>query len=458
MIAAASGPRRLDRDAARGGGSAIAEARTPVRGQDSRDGRLPARVGRAAQRQIRQARAAAGEIPSRSVVVAGRCALDRATGRPKSWPPSASAACATSWRSSPEDVAAAAQTGTRQARTVREWQVQARLACRVPNLRSLDVKILVACGICEPEDLAQCEALDLLDRVDLFISTSEGQRAIRGGSQPDLDVVTNWIESARHARVAEGGLSRASRLHAGPSARRRACRPTKIGIHADSSGDMLARLVRNRPTPPTVRAWRVSTPAEIAIFVISPRLSLRRSAGWQTAPPEYSPAAARAARADVWAKRTVACPNAGLCRRRNQLGGRNAAWSFAGGYKAGRTESSLTMKISFGCLHAAHELALPPRLRRAAKGSLDIFQEPARRLARRRLVIDGLAGLAVVVISWAMSARKHEFRVFDQLRIEGEFLPVDMDAARRIGQRLDFGGPLHQGVARASAGRRRSAE
>jgi hypothetical protein len=85
--------------------------------------------------------------------------------------------------------------------TGREWQVQARLACRVPNLRSLDVKILVACGICEPEELAQCEALDLLDQVDLFISTSEGQRAIRGGSQPDLDIVTNWIESARHARA-----------------------------------------------------------------------------------------------------------------------------------------------------------------------------------------------------------------------------------------------------------------
>ncbi len=101
----------------------------------------------------------------------------------------------------PEDVAARLKLGHVKPDTVREWQVQARLACRVPNLRSLDVKILVACGITEPEDLAQCEALELLDRVDLFISTSEGQRAIRGGSQPDLDVVTNWIESARHARV-----------------------------------------------------------------------------------------------------------------------------------------------------------------------------------------------------------------------------------------------------------------
>jgi hypothetical protein len=101
----------------------------------------------------------------------------------------------------PEDVVGRLKLGHIKPDTVSEWQVQARLACRVPNLRSLDVKLLVACGICEPEELAKCEALDLLDRVDLFVSTSDGQRAIRGGSQPDLDVVTGWIESARHART-----------------------------------------------------------------------------------------------------------------------------------------------------------------------------------------------------------------------------------------------------------------
>jgi hypothetical protein len=103
---------------------------------------------------------------------------------------------------SPEDVALRLKLGHIKPDTVREWQIEARLACRVPNLRALDVKILVACGICEPEDLAKCEALELLDKVDLFISTSERQRAIRGGGhQPDLDIVTGWIESARHART-----------------------------------------------------------------------------------------------------------------------------------------------------------------------------------------------------------------------------------------------------------------
>jgi predicted flap endonuclease-1-like 5' DNA nuclease len=101
----------------------------------------------------------------------------------------------------PDDIAARLKLGHVKPETVREWQIQSRLACRVPNLKALDVKILVACGISEPEELAQRQALDLLDHVDLFVSTSEGQRAIRGGSQPDLDVVTGWIESARHART-----------------------------------------------------------------------------------------------------------------------------------------------------------------------------------------------------------------------------------------------------------------
>jgi predicted flap endonuclease-1-like 5' DNA nuclease len=102
----------------------------------------------------------------------------------------------------PDEVAQRLKLGHIKPDAVKEWQVQARLACRVPNLRALDVKILVACGICEPEELAKCEALDLLDRVDLFISTSEGRRAIRGGgSQPDLDIVSGWIESALHART-----------------------------------------------------------------------------------------------------------------------------------------------------------------------------------------------------------------------------------------------------------------
>lgn len=101
----------------------------------------------------------------------------------------------------PEEVVERLKLGHIKPDTVRDWQTQAQLVCRVPNLRALDVKILVACGICEPEELAKCEALDLLDRVDLFVSTSEGQRAIRGGSQPDLDIVRCWIESARHART-----------------------------------------------------------------------------------------------------------------------------------------------------------------------------------------------------------------------------------------------------------------
>ena len=37
---------------------------------------------------------------------------------------------------------------------IRQWQQQARLVCRIPNLRGHDAQLLVACGITEPEDVA----------------------------------------------------------------------------------------------------------------------------------------------------------------------------------------------------------------------------------------------------------------------------------------------------------------
>ena len=187
-----------------------------------------------------------------------------------------------------------------------------------PICASLDVKILVACGICEPEDLAHCEALDLLDRVDLFISTSEGQRAIRGGSQPDLDVVTNWIESARHARDAEGGLIAAT--SASGESQAKSMPVTKIGIHADNSG-YTSSASADRPTPRTVRSSVPSTPEAIAMLAISPRLSLRRTSGMEKGRQNIRQRP-HEPRVQCWDRRTVACPKAGLCSRQISSDGR----------------------------------------------------------------------------------------------------------------------------------------
>lgn len=83
---------------------------------------------------------------------------------------------------------------------IRQWQAQAELMCLVPELRGHDVQILVACDICSPDDLLQYSAEELLDVVEPFARSREGQRIIRGGSPPDLREVSNWLRWARSAR------------------------------------------------------------------------------------------------------------------------------------------------------------------------------------------------------------------------------------------------------------------
>ncbi|MCA9225020.1 MAG: DUF4332 domain-containing protein [Planctomycetales bacterium] len=81
-----------------------------------------------------------------------------------------------------------------------EWQLQSALVCRVPELRGHDSQILVACGVTEPEQLANYDPRDLWAIVAPFIDTKAGQRIVRGGRAPDLDEVTQWIHFANHAR------------------------------------------------------------------------------------------------------------------------------------------------------------------------------------------------------------------------------------------------------------------
>lgn len=83
---------------------------------------------------------------------------------------------------------------------IRQWQQQARLVCRVPNLRGHDAQLLVACGITEPEDLAGFTPKSLLDRVGPFADTKEGLKIVRAGKKPDLQEVTDWIQWAKNTR------------------------------------------------------------------------------------------------------------------------------------------------------------------------------------------------------------------------------------------------------------------
>ncbi|QDU36651.1 recombination protein F [Maioricimonas rarisocia] len=86
------------------------------------------------------------------------------------------------------------------AETVRIWQVQARLMCRIPELRGHDAQVLVACGLTEPEAVSQMAPHDLFEIVGPFVATKEGQRLLRSAKTPDLAEVTDWVNWARHAR------------------------------------------------------------------------------------------------------------------------------------------------------------------------------------------------------------------------------------------------------------------
>jgi len=103
---------------------------------------------------------------------------------------------------SPEQVAERVKARHITQEVVEDWQAQAVLAYRIPMLRGHDAQFLVACGYRTPEQVAQLDANRLLEDVLEFVETSEGQRILRGGKEPDLAEVCDWIAWSNQARRA----------------------------------------------------------------------------------------------------------------------------------------------------------------------------------------------------------------------------------------------------------------
>lgn len=102
---------------------------------------------------------------------------------------------------SPERIAAQLNLKYVSAETVTDWQKQALMVCRVPNLRGHDAQILVGVGVSTPEELAACEAKALLSKVVKYSSSKAGQRVLRGAPSPDMAEVINWIHWAQNCRA-----------------------------------------------------------------------------------------------------------------------------------------------------------------------------------------------------------------------------------------------------------------
>ena len=82
------------------------------------------------------------------------------------------------------------------ASTVRRWQAECRLMCRVPKLRGFDARVLVGCGVTDPAQLAAIHPVDLLQEVEAFLATERGQQILLSGTSHELSRITSWIAAA----------------------------------------------------------------------------------------------------------------------------------------------------------------------------------------------------------------------------------------------------------------------
>ncbi len=73
------------------------------------------------------------------------------------------------------------------------WQAQSRLLCEVPRLRGYDARILVACGITEPEQLYRLSPGELRTIVKDMAASSTGQALLLSGTEFELSRVADWI-------------------------------------------------------------------------------------------------------------------------------------------------------------------------------------------------------------------------------------------------------------------------
>ncbi|MEM9366242.1 MAG: DUF4332 domain-containing protein [Planctomycetota bacterium] len=98
------------------------------------------------------------------------------------------------------------------AKTIRRWQSECRLLCRVPKLRGFDARVLVGCDITDPAQLAAIHPANLLDRVKTFLATERGQRILLSGTSYELSRITSWIASANQSVRTRGRVVNGRRV------------------------------------------------------------------------------------------------------------------------------------------------------------------------------------------------------------------------------------------------------
>ncbi|MFN9545161.1 MAG: DUF4332 domain-containing protein, partial [Alphaproteobacteria bacterium] len=108
-------------------------------------------------------------------------------------------------QASPEDAANRLKCKHISARVIRDWQAQATLALAIPEMDSIAAQLLVAVGVRDIDDLGNADPDMLLNMLDEFCETPDGQRILRDATPPDDEELRGWIETAQEqqARDAE---------------------------------------------------------------------------------------------------------------------------------------------------------------------------------------------------------------------------------------------------------------
>ncbi len=120
-------------------------------------------------------------------------------------------------------------------RAVLRWQNEARLMCRVPQLRAFDARVLVGCGITDPKHLAAMHPGELLDKVEAFFATDRGRQILRSGSSYELSRITSWIAAANRSVSREGRHGSRAPRDSQPAARERDSRSSSTRSRRSSS-------------------------------------------------------------------------------------------------------------------------------------------------------------------------------------------------------------------------------
>ncbi|MBP6013610.1 MAG: DUF4332 domain-containing protein [Alphaproteobacteria bacterium] len=98
---------------------------------------------------------------------------------------------------SPDGAAAQIKFKHISASVIRDWQSQAELACTVPNMTSVAAQLLVAAAVRDADDLANADGDMLLNMIEEFCETGDGQRVLRDANPPTREDIDKWIAAAK---------------------------------------------------------------------------------------------------------------------------------------------------------------------------------------------------------------------------------------------------------------------